>query len=90
MQVIPFPIYREQELHANISRDIKTYYAGNLDVAIKTSSELWEKEREYLQRLFKDKVNEIRSLTEYIEKLENVLSEHGLVSPQESGKDVEF
>lgn len=70
----PFPyVFSEQDLYANIEKDIRNYYAGNLDVTIKSPSERWLIEREYLQNMYIDKCHEIRELEDYIEELENVL-----------------
>jgi hypothetical protein len=75
----PFPyVFSEQDLYANIEKDIRDYYAGNIDVTIKSPSERWLIEREYLQNLYIDKCHEIRELEDYIEELENVLLEPNL------------
>lgn len=77
----PFPYeYSEQDLYENIRRDICAYKAGELDVKIKSPSERWQEEREYLQELYIEKCQEVHALTEYIVELEKILSEHGLES----------
>ena len=75
----PFPyVFSEQDLYVNIEKDIRDYYDGNLDVTIKSPSERWQIEREYLQSLYLDKCHEIRELEGYIEELKKVLLEHDL------------
>lgn len=65
----PFPyVFSEQDLYTNIEKDIRDYYAGNLDVTIKIPSERWQIEREYLQSLYIDKCHEIRELNRGVEK----------------------
>lgn len=77
----PFPYeFSEQDLYANIERDIHGYEAGKLDVTVKSPSERWHEEREYLQNLYMEKLREVRDLEEYITELEHMLSEHGLES----------
>ncbi|MBE3036970.1 MAG: hypothetical protein IMZ70_07830, partial [Candidatus Atribacteria bacterium] len=45
----PFPHeYSEQDLYTNIQIDIRDYEEGNLDVTIKSPSERWQEEQEYL------------------------------------------
>ena len=52
----PFPYeFREQDLYTNIDRDIQAYGAGKLDVTVKSPSEHWQEEREYLQSLYVEK-----------------------------------
>ena len=42
----PFPYeFNEQDLYANIERDIRDYEADELDVIVKSSSERWLEER---------------------------------------------
>lgn len=77
----PFPYeYSEQDLYANIERDINAFESNTLDVTIKTPSERWQEEREYLQELYFEKSCETRELLEYVTELERLLSEHGLES----------
>lgn len=46
----PFPYeFSEQDLYTNIQRDICDYEAGKLDISVKSASERWQEEREYLQ-----------------------------------------
>jgi hypothetical protein len=77
----PFPYeYSEQDLYANIERDINAFESNTLDVTIKAPSERWQEEREYLQELYFEKSCETRELLEYVTELERLLSEHGLKS----------
>lgn len=63
----PFPYeFSEQDLYANIWRDIRDYEAGELDVTVKRPSERRQEEREYLQNLYIEKCCEVRDLKEYI------------------------
>ena len=75
----PFPYeFSEQDLYTNIDHDIHAYEAGELDVTVKSPSELWQEEREYLQNLYTAKACEVQELTGYVAELERILSEHGL------------
>lgn len=86
----PFPYeYSDQDLYANIERDIQAYEAGNLDVAVKSPSERWQEEREYLQNLYFEKACEARELAEYVLELERILSEHGLESSKMAKRRIE-
>ncbi|AFM41527.1 hypothetical protein Desaci_2592 [Desulfosporosinus acidiphilus SJ4] len=79
----PFPYeFTEQDLYANIQKDIHDYEAGTLDVTVKSPSERWAEEREYLQDLCIEKFREICILKEYISELEHKLLEHGLEPSQ--------
>jgi len=77
----PFPyVFSEQDLYTNIQQDIRNYEAGELDVTVKSPTERWQEDREYLQSLYIEKSSEVRELEEYVAELENMLSEHGLES----------
>jgi hypothetical protein len=77
----PFPYeFSEQDLYTNIERDIRAYEAEKLDVTVKSPSERWQEEREYLQNIYIEKACEAHELAEYILELERMLSEHGLES----------
>lgn len=77
----PFPYeFTEQDLHESIRRDIRDYDAGKLDVTVKSPSERWSEEREYLQELYFEKSREVHDLKDYIAELEHMLSAHGLES----------
>lgn len=81
----PFPSeFSEQDLYAKIQNDIRNYEAGKLDITIKSPSERWLEEREYLQNLYIENSREVRDLKNYIVELEHTLSEHGLESPRMS------
>lgn len=81
----PFPYeFSEQDLYANIERDICNYEAGELDVTVKSPYERWQEEREYLQDLYIEKSREARDLEDYVAELEQILSEHGLESSKMS------
>jgi len=81
----PFPYeFSEQDLHMNIKRDIYDYDAGSLDVTIKSSSERWHEEREYLQDLYAEKCRKTRDLEDYIAELEQMLLKHGMESSRMS------
>jgi len=86
----PFPYeYSEQDLCMNIERDIQAYEAGKLDVAVKSPSERWQEEREYLQNLCIEKACEAHELAEYILELERMLSAHGLESSKIAKRRIE-
>lgn len=79
----PFPYeFTEQDLYANIQKDIRDYEAGTLDVTVKSPSERWNEEREYLQNLCIEKFREVSLLKEYVSELEQKLLEHGLEHSQ--------
>ncbi len=79
----PFPYeYTEQDLFANIERDLRAYEAGELDITLKSQSERWQDEREYLQSLYIEKCREARELTDYVAELEQLLAKNGLEAPQ--------
>lgn len=87
----PFPyVFSEQDLYANIQKDIRDYYAGSLDVTIKSPSERWQIEREYLQNLFIDKCREIVKLEDCIEGLKNMLLEHDLETYGMKKHEIDF
>ncbi|MBT9148157.1 MAG: hypothetical protein DDT32_01927 [Syntrophomonadaceae bacterium] len=86
----PFPHeYSEQDLYTNIHRDIQAYEAGKLDVTVKSSSDQWQEEREYLHNLYIEKACEVRELSEYVAELERMLLDHGLESPQMANNRIE-
>lgn len=87
----PFPYeFSEQDLYANIEKDIRAYDAGKLNVIIKNHSEQWQEEREYLQCLYIDKCKEIYELNEYVEKLEHELLKHGFECHRAGEQQAEF
>lgn len=82
----PFPYeYSEQDLYTNIWNDIRDYETGKLDITIKSEVERLQEDRNYIQSLYIEKSCEMHDLQEYIDELEQILSEHGL----ESSKMVE-
>ena len=81
----PFPFeFSDQDLYTNIRHDIRDYEAGKLDITIKSPSERWLEEREYLQNLYIEKSREARDLEDYVAELEHILLEHGLESSRMS------
>lgn len=81
----PFPYeFSEQDLYTNIERDIRDYEADELDVTLKSSSERWSEEREYLQNLYIEKSRVAHDLEAYVAELEHILSEHSLESSRMS------
>jgi hypothetical protein len=83
----PFPYqFSEQDLYANIERDIRDYEADELDVTVKSASERWLEEREYLQNLYIEKSRVAHDLEDYIAELEHILSEHSLESSRMSDR----
>lgn len=79
----PFPYeFTDQDLYTHIRNDISAYEAGELDVTVKSPSELWQEEREYLQELFIAKAVEARELADYVVELEHMLQKHGLETPK--------
>lgn len=86
----PFPHeFSEQDLYTNIHQDIRNYEAGELDVTVKSPSERWQEEREYLQNLYIEKFNEVCDLEEYVAELECLLTERGLESSSMANKRIE-
>lgn len=87
----PFPYeFTEQDLYANIRRDIRDYEAGELDVTVKSPSERWQEEREHLKNLYIEKSCEARDLKEYVAELEQMLSDHGLESFRMAERRIEY
>lgn len=87
----PFPYeFSEQDLRINIERDICAYQAGELDLMIKSPSESWQEEREYLQNLCIEKCNEVYVLEEYISKLEHMILEHGLECSRVNYRGIDY
>ena len=83
----PFPYeFSEQDLYSNIERDIRDYEADVLDVTVKSSSERWSEEREYLQNLYIEKFRVAHDLEDYVAELEHILSEHSLESSRMSDR----
>ena len=79
----PFPFeYSEDDLYSNIYRDLNSYESGRLDVSVKSETELWQEERQYLQELYIEKSVEVSDILEYVSELESILSEHNLESPR--------
>ena len=78
--------FSEQDLYANIERDIRDYEADELDVTVKSASERWLEEREYLQNLYIEKSRVAHDLEDYIAELEHILSEHNLESSRMSDR----
>lgn len=77
----PWPYeYSEQDLYTNIQNDIDAFQSGRLDTTIKSQFEAWQKERDYLQKLYIEKCCESSEQQEYINELESLLSKHGLES----------
>jgi hypothetical protein len=76
--------FSEQDLYANIQKDIRDYEAGKLDITVKSPSEIWLEEREYLQNLYIEKSHKARDLEDYVAELEHIFSEHGLESSRMS------
>jgi len=86
----PFPHeFSEQDLYTNIQQDIRNYEAGKLDVTIKSPSERWQEEREYLHNLYIEKFIETRDLDEYVAELECILTERGLESSRMAKRRIE-
>lgn len=87
----PFPYeFSEQDLYTNIDHDILAYEAGELDVTVKSPSERWQEERDYLQNLYTTKAHEVQELETYIADLERRLAEHGLKSAQMANRATTF
>ncbi len=87
----PFPEeYTEQDLYANIERDIRAYEAGKLDITLKSPSERWQEEREFLQSLYLEMCYEARELEDYVAELEQMLAQNGLESPKMAKRRLEL
>lgn len=75
----PWPYeYSEQDLYSNIKDDVAAYFAGNIDITIKTPLEKKDLEIEYLRGLYGDAMCEISDLQKDIEDLHELLWAHGL------------
>jgi len=87
----PFPYeFSEQNLYTNIQNDIRDYEAGGLDITIKSPSERWQEEREYLRNLYIEKSCEARDLKEYVAELEQILLDHGLESSRMAERRIDY
>lgn len=87
----PFPYeYSEQDLYINIRKDVHNYKCGKLDVIIKSPSERWKEEREYLQNMYIEKLCEVRDLAEYVAELEHILSQHNLQSSRMAEQQLKY
>jgi len=87
----PFPEeYTEQDIFANIERDIRAYEAGELDITLKSLSERWQDEREHLQSLYLEMCYEARELADYVAELEQMLAQNGLESPKMAKRRLEL
>lgn len=85
----PFPNeYSEQDLYANIERDMDAFVSGCLDVTMKTPSERWQEECENLKEMYFEKSCETHELLEYVAELEHILLEHGLESSKMAKKRI--
>lgn len=52
----PFPYeFSGQDLYTNIKNDIRDYEVGELDITVKSPSDRWCEEREYLKTLYIEK-----------------------------------
>lgn len=77
----PFPYeLSEQDFYTNIRQDIVKYEYGELDNTVKSPSELWREEREYLQNMYLEKLRELKDLEKYVAELEQILINHDLES----------
>ena len=87
----PFPHeFCEQDLYANIKRDIRDFEAGKLDITLKSQSERWQEESEYLQSLYTEKCREVRELVDYVAELEQMLAQNGLEPPEMTRRRLEL
>ena len=83
----PFPYeFTEQDLYANIERDVCDYAKGKLDITVKRPSERLREECDYLRDLCIEKLCEIRELEGYIAELEDKLTQHGLTTTRMAEK----
>jgi hypothetical protein len=84
----PFPYgYSEQDLYTHVLKDIAAFESGNLVIVPRSPEEKWKEEKMYLQGLYIEKHNEVRKLEEYVAKLEKILSEHNLETPEMLERD---
>lgn len=82
--------YSEQDLYTNIRNDIDAFQSGRLDTTIKSQSEAWQEERDYLRKLYIEKCCESREQQEYINELEGLLSKYGIESDQMMARRLEI
>lgn len=75
----PWPYeYSEQDLYTNIKQDINAYYAGKLDITIKTPLQKLELDNEYLRSLYGEAMTEIQDQSSYIDEIHELLWANGL------------
>ncbi|OPL10245.1 MAG: hypothetical protein AVO34_11610 [Firmicutes bacterium ML8_F2] len=87
----PFPYeLSAQDFYMNIERDIQAYETGELDIPLKSRSESWQEEREYLRNLYIEKCCEARELSDYVAELEHMLSENCLESPKMAKRRIDL
>lgn len=79
--------YSEQDLYTHVLKDIEAFESGNLAIVPKSPEEKWKEEKMYLQDLYIEKHNEVRELEEYVARLEKILSEHNLKTPEMLERD---
>jgi hypothetical protein len=79
--------YSEQDLYTHVLKDIEAFESGNLVIVLRSPEEKWKEEKMYLQDLYIEKHNEVRKLEEYVAKLEKILSEHNLETPEMLERD---
>jgi len=74
----PFPhTYDENSLYRHIFKSIEAYEAGTLDVSLKSPEERWQDEKDYLQDLYIENLNELRNLEDYVIELERIIFDRG-------------
>jgi len=77
----PFPYeYSEQDLITNVMRDINAYFAGNLDIKVKSLPERLQEDLKHLEGLCIEQLCKISELEEYVREMEGILLKHGLES----------
>lgn len=86
----PFPYeYSEQDLYEHIRHDIRDYDNGKLNLTVKSPTERWSEERDYLHTLYIQKDYEAYDLEKYIAELEQILMDHGLKSAKMAERLIE-
>lgn len=79
----PFPYeYSEQDLYNKIKREITSYYAGTLDVIVKSPYKRLEEECDQWRDACICEEVKSRELNEYISELENLLLQQGIITEQ--------
>lgn len=77
----PLPYeYSEQDLYANIQRDIDGYYAGKLGITVKSPYKRLKEECHHWREAYMTETQVNEELRAYIMNLENLLLKQGIIT----------